>query len=265
MNPYLPLLSSTAGQNATNKDWEKLYRLALGLVYMQSQFVLTDPFANSFGPPNSATGIPHEKNSAVDPKNPDRDYFYPPAPGTQGTYQPYPPSNTSSQKIGNDGVYLWESKWEVDSLGNFFRLQVDLAKWSGRADFVGNDIWKRAAGLALEALKAQMKGTEEERSALDSATKGTTAEGAKQRPARFPSKQKLLQTTKRDVLSHDWERRFKPLVGGLYRFQRLARTSTETRSETGLGEPGARIGMVKSAFRPSDDATMLPFFVPGNA
>lgn len=49
-----------------------------------------------------------------------------------------------------------------------------------------------------------------------------------------------------------------------YQFQRQASEPSDTLLH-GVGHPAAESGMVKSAFRPSDDATTLPFLVPANA
>jgi meiotically up-regulated gene 157 (Mug157) protein len=51
---------------------------------------------------------------------------------------------------------------------------------------------------------------------------------------------------------------------GLYRFQRPTANALDTQALAGAGYPARPGGLIASAFRPSGDATMLPFSVPGN-
>ncbi|GAC76459.1 hypothetical protein PANT_22d00037 [Moesziomyces antarcticus T-34] len=241
---YLPLLQSPPEPYAVgDKDWLKLYRLALGLLYQQSQQVITYPLANSFGPPKSAT-ITNKKNPAVGDGD-DADWVQPPVSGSKGHYLPQPPNNYTKVE-GNDGVYLWETKWEVDSLAAHLRLPSLLAEYANRTDFLDNETWQRGVRMAIDTLRAQQRGSREEHAAYE-ASNSTTL---------LPP-----NITERS----EWAQRFGSVQGGVYRFQREARSATETKADLGWGEPARRNGLVKSGFRPSDDATTLPHLIPSNA
>ncbi|MGI4737940.1 MAG: glycoside hydrolase family 125 protein [Janthinobacterium lividum] len=51
---------------------------------------------------------------------------------------------------------------------------------------------------------------------------------------------------------------------GPYHFQRQTPNATDTQPLAGYGYPVRPCGLIASAFRPSDDATRLPFLVPSN-
>lgn len=51
---------------------------------------------------------------------------------------------------------------------------------------------------------------------------------------------------------------------GPYHFQREAESSTDTQPNSGYGNPVKPVGLIASAFRPSDDATIFQFLVPSN-
>lgn len=51
---------------------------------------------------------------------------------------------------------------------------------------------------------------------------------------------------------------------GPYSFQRTTPFATDTQPMAGYGFPVQPVGLINSAFRPSDDATIFPFLIPSN-
>ena len=66
-----------------------------------------------------------------------------------------------------------------------------------------------------------------------------------------------------NILSTFKEQQRKEGVGP-YKFQRKTERALDTLNNNGLGAPVNPVGLIVSAFRPSDDATTLQFLVPSN-
>lgn len=85
----------------------------------------------------------------------------------------------------------------------------------------------------------------------------------------------FLATGDTSVFSNEWIAAVKTILKvfreqqrkqglGSYRFQRLTERATDTQINDGYGAPVKPIGLICSSFRPSDDATTLPFLIPSN-
>ncbi|CAH1766557.1 11059_t:CDS:2 [Entrophospora sp. SA101] len=115
-----------------NQDNE-LKQLILGLIYMQAEFIVEDPYSNAFRAPNE-TNIPYEEN----------------------------PWSKTDKVIPKPSNSTWESKWEVDSLASFLKLSFNY--WQSTKDerFLKMEIWKKAVTTILETFEIQRLGTFEE-------------------------------------------------------------------------------------------------------
>ncbi|KAM0753051.1 hypothetical protein T439DRAFT_323661 [Meredithblackwellia eburnea MCA 4105] len=235
--PYLEVLSTSPSSNLdgkVNPEWDRLYRLCLGALLSQADCILLHPFSNAFIPPSSMV-VP-EANDHVLP---------PPPSGKRGELR------------------VWESKFEVDSLASFIDLSVKLAQSSRRQDFVRIPVWRDAVRLVLYVCRLQQRSTAQEVALLPVPWYGP------------PDSQLLISQQIQDAPGlgtsslakqvSQTPRDYKKKSRDIYRFQRPTTTASETRSLGGLGEPAKRCGLIKSAFRPSDDATVQPFLIPSNA
>ncbi|KAK4052208.1 hypothetical protein OIO90_004430 [Microbotryomycetes sp. JL221] len=235
VDAYMPLLASSSPQDA---GWNSLYRLLLGTVYTQARCILLHPFSNAFIPPTSN----------VEPSN--SDFVRPKVPSVLQLSKVMPTTIKDDKK--NQKIRVWESKWELDSLASFVDLSSKLAQASNRTDLFYNQEWNRAMRLVLKICKLQQRGTDEEVELLQTPWLGPNKD-----------KQERQEETIEGMDVND-DKRYQGR-NGVYRFTRETRSGSETRPLSGLGEPAKRCGLIKSAFRPSDDATVFPFLIPSNA
>ncbi|PKS05863.1 hypothetical protein jhhlp_007692 [Lomentospora prolificans] len=173
------------------KSDPNLHTLLVGAINTQSEYVIESPYCNAFQPPPLSNLAPSSN-------------------GQDDTVHPmYEPN------------FVFECKYELDSLAHFLALANSFYEHTGSTEFV-NPRWLTALERLLEVLEQQSQPT------------------------------------------------FDPLTGrhlrNEYTFQRRTDLGTETLNLKGIGNPlNNGTGLVRSAFRPSDDATILGFFVPANA
>lgn len=169
---------------------QKLQELVKGAIRTQEEYVVAAPYCNAFHlPPGS--GI--KRGSAA------KDDVYPPP----------------------DPRYVFECKYEIDSLASFLTLTNDYLTNTKDISVITN-LWLEAYETILTVLMRESL------------------------PLFDPDHGRLLPF--------------------FYSFQRQTNIGSETLPLAGTGNPvNSGTGLIRSAFRPSDDATILQFFVPGNA
>jgi meiotically up-regulated gene 157 (Mug157) protein len=182
---YRSLLKQSSEKNS-------LASLFRGVINLQGYYLQLAPYCNSFQPPTSAN-IPLVINTG---------------------------STTDAVTPGPDPKFVWECKYELDSLASYLQISSAYYNATQDADFFNKYQWVKTVELIMKTVQDMTQGT------------------------------------------YDAEGKVLPLA---YTFQRQTNRATETLSNNGLGEPIASgTKLVRSAFRPSDDATIYQLFVPAN-
>lgn len=168
-----------------------IFQLLLGAINTQAEYVIQSPYCNAFQPP-PISNLPISNNGQDDAVHP-----------------------------AYESNFVFECKYELDSLAHFLALGNDFHEHTGSTDFV-NKRWLLAVKTLLRVLEQQSQSTFDEETG---------------------------EFTRNE-----------------YAFQRRTDTGTETLNLQGQGNPlNFGTGLVRSAFRPSDDATIFGFFIPANA
>nr|ARK07240.1 putative secreted effector protein CSEP032 [Podosphaera xanthii] len=168
-----------------------IYNVILGAINTQVEYVIESPYCNAFQPPPASNlpASPSGQNDVVHPA--------------------YEPS------------FVFECKYELDSLAHFLSLANTFHNHTGSVEFI-TPRWYQALNTILTVLDQQSQSTFD------------------------PESGKFRENT--------------------YTFRRKTDQGTETLPLSGVGNPlNFNTGLVRSAFRPSDDATILGFFIPANA
>ncbi len=193
-----------------DKDWLKLYSLRSDCSTSRHSKSSPIQLANSFGPAQERYHHQQEEPCRATVTMPTG--CRPPVPRLQGSLSATTTLHYTEVQH-TDGVYLWETKCEVDSLAAHLRLPSLIAEYANRTDFLENETWRRGVRMAIDALRAQQRGSREEHIAYEASNDTTIL------PANLTSR------------DSEWAERFGTLQGGVYRFQRLDRSATETKAD----------------------------------
>ncbi|ORZ26192.1 hypothetical protein BCR42DRAFT_458151 [Absidia repens] len=223
--PYMPFATQDS----------RLQALILGVIKTQAEYLYYDPYANAFLRPWYATKAAHTDST-------------PPLVG-----------RLRDRVVPQyDARYVWESKYELDSLGHFFQLANSYMATTGDMESVlGNKRWIQAVRRIFQVIHDQQKGTWQ--MAAQHAKTHSNHPNQSKNKIQFPffNNDSTTATSLNAPLPL-------PLEQG-YRFTRMTDRPTETLGADGLGGIGQACGLVRSAFRPSDDATTFPYLIPANA
>lgn len=185
MQSYLPLLNASS----SNDSIASLYR---GVINLQSRYILTSPYCNSFQPPVESGIAPANNTSA-------RDDIVVPA-------------------YNNRSVF--ECKYELDSLAAFLEVSTNYYTATQDIDFFRKYQWIDAIRTVMGVAEAMMTSTYASNGSVNISP---------------------------------------------YTFTRVTSRASETLENDGLGNPvQENTGLIRSAFRPSDDATIYQLLIPAN-
>jgi meiotically up-regulated gene 157 (Mug157) protein len=228
----------------------KLASLFRGAINLQSRYILASPHCNAFQPPVESGIEPADGGHRSDFVSP-----------------PY-----------SDAV-VFECKYELDSLASFLQLSWDYySRTKDARFFVDASSGGSSSPTTVKNSPARKKGTGK------TATKGSGS-GSRSSGSRNSSKKRSKARKggpKRGAMD-GWKDAVEAILDtaeamrtptykddGMvpdapYRFTRVTSAATETLPNGGNGSPvKGGTGLVRSAFRPSDDATTFQFLVPAN-
>ena len=190
MQSYRSLLGPYTDTSTSSND--TIASLFRGVINLQSRYLLSNPYCNSFQPP-SESGLPPSINGA----------------STNDVVTP---------SYSNTTVY--ECKYELDSLAAFLQVSTEYYTATNDLAFFSKYNWVSAIRTVLDTAQSMTVPT-------------YAANGS---------------------------------VNALpYTFKRLTTSASETLDNKGTGNPVQNgTGLIRSAFRPSDDACVFEFFIPAN-
>lgn len=243
--------SSSSDKQQSQPGSGKLASLFRGAINLQSRYILASPHCNAFQPP---------VESGIDP-----------ADGGHRSDFVSPPYSDS---------VVFECKYELDSLASFLQLSWDYYSRTKDARFFVD----ASSGGSSSPTAAGNSPTRKKKGSGKTATKGGSSSSRRRSSgSRNSSSKKARKGRPRRGAMDGWKDAVEAILDtaeamrtptykddGMvpdapYRFTRVTSAATETLPNGGNGSPvKGGTGLVRSAFRPSDDATTFQFLVPAN-
>lgn len=220
-----PAQSKDGASSSPQTRPSTLASLFRGAINLQARYILASPYCNAFHPPVEAEMAPGNDGNL-------HDLVFP----------AYDPS------------VVFECKYELDSLAAFLQLSWDYfhktkdMKFFVDASSSGGRPSRRGRGKKTANHRQKKK-------KKDKSKRG--ADGWRDAVVTILD---TAETMRQSTYEADGLVQLSP-----YRFERVSSVPTETLGNRGNGSPvRAGTGLVRSAFRPSDDATTYQFLIPAN-
>ena len=228
----------------------RLARMLFGLLRQQARLVLNDPYANAHSPPprHEGSGAAASPNSADDTSSPSPRCDQQALAIANGSL----PIDGGGRRQSGMRPGVFERKWELDSILAFLKLGRRLHETLRSSS-------SARSGTTGTSTSSATPATLSPAAPLDAAFDATWLDAVA-----------LVLRTLRAQQRSTGEDAASP-CGPAYSFRRGLGGSGGGGSNPldtlvgGVGRPAARTGMVRSAFRPSDDACAYPFHIPSNA
>ncbi|KAI8099011.1 meiotically up-regulated gene 157 protein [Halteromyces radiatus] len=181
-------------------------------------------------------------------------------------YLNYIPQDYSLKRLFLGTIYLQAHFISIDPYANAFHPGQNMQQWSimqtpnpskhhgfspGGIPEVADYKWEIDSLASFFSLSFQYWQTTQDRSFIDS-----------------PIWMNAVETSI-NLLLNEQHGTFDPKTGDVLpvneRYSQTTRQPADTQFLEGRGQPIKQTGMIRTLFRPSDDACVFPFFVPGNA
>ncbi|GAB5587448.1 hypothetical protein Unana1_02348 [Umbelopsis nana] len=174
-------------------------------------------------------------------------------------YLQYAPKDPSLKNIILGVIYMQAQFLNIDPYANAFKMPdnasaIKVIRRDDGSDKVPVQVWEEK--YEIDSLANFLR--------LSHSYWNTTGDSSfVQDPVWMSAVEKVIKTIHQQQ-EPTYDNIDKP-TKAFYKFVQSSTRPTETQFLDGRGNPTVRTGLVRSLFRPSDDATIFPFFIPGNA